>query len=305
MMSPVPLLPNKTNTIELSVGSDHRKVHDTSVFHSTNFKPLCTDDSANPTIVSTFAHVCSHVNSVPDVWSASTKSDRSITNHGINLSQSDGCTTTMSNTISSHGLIKPTVLCPTPSRVSTFAPGFLHTPTSSHPVSLHSIGRLDKSNRLCSLTNNTLLEQINSPITNQSRVDSLRSGAFSVLNSSSNLPRVSSLTSGFEDLIGQQLSIYPWYHGTLSRVRAASYVLGQLSEFEHGNAQQNLISPEAARINFNSEQNTTDLSNISPALSTTDGVFLVRQSETKQGEFVLTFSCHGKPKVSIHSCYHL
>ncbi|CAH8513988.1 unnamed protein product [Schistosoma guineensis] len=298
ILSSVPLPPNKTDANELCIGSDHKKVHDTSVFHSTNSKPLCTDNSANSTPISTFACVCSHVSSVPDVWSASSKSDRPITNHSMNLSQSDGCTATANNTISSHGFIKPSanVLCPTPSRPSTFASGFRHTSPSSHPVSLHSISRPDKSNRLCSLTNNTLLEQINSPKTNQSRVDSFRSGAFSVFNSSNNLPRISSLTSGFEDVIGHQLSIYPWYHGTLSRVRAASYVLGQLSEFEHGTTQQHLTCPEAAGISFNFEQNTTDLSNMPPALPTTDGVFLVRQSETKQGEFVLTFSCHGKPK---------
>lgn len=206
--------------------------------------------------------------------------------------------TFLSHLITTICIIFFPVLCPTPSRPSTFASGFRHTSPSSHPVSLHSISRPDKSNRLCSLTNNTLLEQINSP--NQSRVDSFRSGAFSVFNSSSNLPRISSLTSGFEDVIGHQLSIYPWYHGTLSRVRAASYVLGQLSEFEHGTTQQHLTCPEAAGISLNFEQNTTDLSNMPPALPTTDGVFLVRQSETKQGEFVLTFSCHGKPKVSIH-----
>ncbi|VDO74788.1 unnamed protein product [Schistosoma mattheei] len=107
ILSSVPLPPNKTDANELCIGSDHKKVHDTSVFHSTNSKPLCTDNSANSTPISTFACVCSHVSSVPDVWSASSKSDRPITIHSMNLSQSDGCTTTANNTISSHGFIKP------------------------------------------------------------------------------------------------------------------------------------------------------------------------------------------------------
>ncbi|KAH8860078.1 SH2B adapter protein 1 [Schistosoma japonicum] len=300
ILSPVPLPSSKTSTNEICITSDHQKVLDTSaVFHSTNFKPLSTDNSSNSTPVSTSARVCSHVSSAPDVWSASTKPDRSITNSGINLNQSDGCTTTVNNAISSHGFSKPSasvVVCPTPSRPSTFTSEFKHRSPSSHPLSSHINSKQDKNSRLCNLMGNNLVEQINSSNTNQPRLDSFRSGAFSVLNSSSNMPRVSTLTSGFEDVIGQQLSVYPWYHGTLSRVRAASYVLGQLSEFEHETTPQHLASPEAVRINCNSEQNTTNFSNITPALSTTDGVFLVRQSETKQGEFVLTFSCHGKPK---------
>nr|CAH8842254.1 unnamed protein product [Trichobilharzia regenti] len=211
----------------------------------------------------------------------------------VNLSQSEECTTTSNNTIS-HGFVKPNanmVICPTPSRPATFVPGFRHASPASHSTPLHPAVRPDKNNRLCSLTNSIFIEQ-----TNSSKVDTLRSGAFSVLNASSNMARVSSLAAGFEDVIGQQLSVYPWYHGTLSRVRAASYVLGQLSEFEHGTTRRQLSSPECNRINSNSEKNNTDLPSVQPALSTTDGVFLVRQSETKQGEFVLTFSCHGKPK---------
>ncbi|CAH8516962.1 unnamed protein product [Heterobilharzia americana] len=299
VLSSLPLSSNKAN--ELCNTSDNHKVHDASVvFNSTNFKPLSTDNSTVSTPVSTFARICSHVSSVPDVWSAScaasSKTDRPVPANNINPSQSDGCTTTTNNTIS-HGSVKPNanvVVCPTPSRPTIFTSGFRHASPTSHPAPLHPVGRPDKTNRFCSLTNSTFPEQIKSPGTNPSRVDTFRTGAFSVPNPN-NMTHVSSMVTGFEDVIGQQLSVYPWYHGTLSRVRAASYVLGQLSEFERGTTQQQSSSSEVTRINSESER-STDLSTIQPALSTTDGVFLVRQSETKQGEFVLTFSCHGKPK---------
>ncbi|VDL89132.1 unnamed protein product [Schistocephalus solidus] len=146
-------------------------------------------------------------------------------------------------------------------------------------------------------------------------------------NNSSSPVWSSGLMVNIDDLIVQRLSIYPWYHGTLSRVHATAFVLGQTPVNRTG------VSAAAADAAGTEEQLPTarldptactggtvssfvgtapgctapavSTQQLQQQLSTTDGIFLVRQSETRVGEFVLTFSCHGKAKIHPAATIHL
>lgn len=76
--------------------------------------------------------------------------------------------------------------------------------------------------------------------------------------------------------ITKTLSQYPWYHGQLSRADSAHLVL-------HGNARHILAESGATETRV-------------PNASNTSGVFLVRLSGTRHGEFVLTYNFHDRAK---------
>ena len=76
--------------------------------------------------------------------------------------------------------------------------------------------------------------------------------------------------------ITKTLSIYPWYHGNIRRSDSANLVL-------HKQVRHILA-----------ESGTAETRN--PVSSNTSGVFLVRLSGTRHGEYVLTYNYHDRPK---------
>lgn len=88
---------------------------------------------------------------------------------------------------------------------------------------------------------------------------------------------------GYDDVpeVVLQLVDYPWFHGNLCRADAAQLVL----------------NASLRRTNNSSEQLAGDSNNPSNSPSHPNhGLFLVRQSETRRGEFVLTFNYQRRAK---------
>lgn len=101
--------------------------------------------------------------------------------------------------------------------------------------------------------------------------------------SNNSLSNRAPLSLGYDDVpeVVLQLVDYPWFHGNLCRADAAQLVL----------------NASLRRTNNSSEQLAGDSNNPSNSPSHPNhGLFLVRQSETRRGEFVLTFNYQRRAK---------
>ena len=87
-----------------------------------------------------------------------------------------------------------------------------------------------------------------------------------------------SLPTIFISEITRTLSLYPWYHGNIRRSDSA-----------------NLILHKQVRHILSESSNNDSMRN-NPMSSNTSGVFLVRISGTRHGEYVLTYNYHDRAK---------
>jgi len=90
--------------------------------------------------------------------------------------------------------------------------------------------------------------------------------------------RSNSANTFHDEEITRTLSLYPWYHGNIRRSDSANLIL-------HKQVRHIL-----------SESTTSDGLRSNPMSSNTSGVFLVRISGTRHGEYVLTYNYHDRAK---------
>ena len=106
----------------------------------------------------------------------------------------------------------------------------------------------------------------------------------------------SAKTSWPTQYIEGELVRYAWFHRQLGRARAAQLVMhaprwcrtDYLDQVNHLNHLDHIEHEEDGDIHGSHSR-----------LQENYGVFLVRLSDTRPGEFVLTFNCFGRPKVSL------
>ena len=100
---------------------------------------------------------------------------------------------------------------------------------------------------------------------------------------------------GFPEIY-RKLSEYPWFHGPLGRADAAQLVLSTNTNTTN-NATTNQNENQGAQAPAqNGNQTQTQVANGASGNNVNQGLFLVRQSETRKGEFVLTFNYQRRAK---------